>query len=73
MTQAMTEGLDILTNNRIPYILERSGDGRATKLIKMPKNSTYLLRRYGFRVGKAIFSGENIVFYKGRFFGIISD
>jgi len=66
----MEEGLSVLTEKKIPYIVERHGDQGLVGMVKLPKDVIGLLRECGFRVGREIFKGENVVFFKGRFFGV---
>ncbi len=70
MRSNMNDGLNILSEKKIPYIVERYDDDGIDEMIKLPKDVTGRLRECGFRVGRETFEGENVVFFKGRFFGV---
>ena len=70
MRASMNEGLDVLTAKKIPYLVERHGDEGISGMIKLPKHVIGQLRECGFRVGCEMVEGENVVFFKGRFFGV---
>jgi hypothetical protein len=72
MQYVQDEGLELLTESRIPYKLEAVGEPHVVGLVRFSGDVTDKLRGLGFRVGKEVFEGEKVVFYKGKFFGFIS-
>ena len=66
----LKEGLEKLESMNIPFSVgshEQRGD---RCYVQVPKDSSDKLRGLGFRVGGELFDGEQVVFYKGRFFGL---
>ncbi len=70
MSACMNEGLDDLIAKKLRYLLARHGDEGISGMIKLPKHVIGQLRECGFRVGCEMVEGENVVFFKGRFFGV---
>ena len=64
------EGLDVLDGVNIPYHVVRYNEGKSVVLVKMSDRIIEQLRNLGFRVGREVFDGEKVVFYKGKFFGL---
>jgi len=66
----LNEGMNLLSKREIPYTVERFAEEQYAGIIRLPKEMSQRLRECGFRVGSEIFEGENVVYYKGRFFGV---
>ncbi len=63
------EGIEILTRHNIPYMVER-GESPESGIVKMPDKTIDNLRGLGFRVGKEIIQGGQVVFFRGKLFGM---
>ena len=68
--EQITEGLNILNRNQIPFSME---DGRHDnkKIVRIPDKNIDYLRELGFRVGRKFAPDGRLVYFKGRLFGMI--
>jgi hypothetical protein len=72
MKYLMDEGLELLTQSQVPHQVEGVGEPQVAGMVRFSGDVSAKLRQLGFRVGKEVFQGERVVFYKGKFFGFIS-
>ena len=66
----INEGIGILTQHNIPFVVESMEPGKDETIVRMPDKMIDNLRELGFRVGKEFLLGGQVVFYKGKLFGM---
>ena len=66
----LKEGMEKLKSMKIPYSIGTFGQREDDCFVWLQQEFSDKLRMLGFRVGKGILEGEQVVYYKGRFFGL---
>ena len=70
ITEHILKGLDVLEQRNIQYDIIGNSESPDDEMVKLHGILSDELREIGFRVGAELFNGLQVVFYRGRFFGL---